>query len=143
MSDIKMIKFGEPLQKLSRFMLVGGVTGLLNLALYIILRGFGVYFIIANIISVGAAILINFFWNRRWTFEHKDKIKARRQLIEYLTLNGISYVSNQILLYVGVLLLPWPIFGIPSDFIVKFILLIGLGLIKFIVSHKWIFSLAR
>jgi putative flippase GtrA len=97
-----------------KFSIVGAVGAiidftLLNLSLYIIEHRLGWNLLpqingnllLANTISVSAAILSNFTWNRLWTFPESRDRKKRKQLPQFAVVNIIGLVINNVIV-VGV-----------------------------------------
>lgn len=62
----------------------------------------------ANTMSVSAAMLSNFVWNRLWTFPESRSRKKRKQLPQFVLVNSIGLLLNN-LIVVGVdaLLVPY------------------------------------
>ena len=62
----------------------------------------------ANTISVSAAILSNFVWNRLWTFPESRRRKKRKQLPKFFLVNLIGLLLNNIIVVgVDALLVPY------------------------------------
>jgi putative flippase GtrA len=93
-----------------KFSIVGAVGAvidftLLNLSLYVIEHELGWILLpqingnllLANTISVSAAILSNFTWNRLWTFPESRTRKKRRQLPQFTMVNIIGLVINNVI----------------------------------------------
>jgi putative flippase GtrA len=57
--------------------------------------------LLANTISVSTAILSNFIWNRLWTFPESRTRKKRKQLPQFVTVNLIGLLINNVIV-VGV-----------------------------------------
>jgi len=97
-----------------KFAIVGAIGAiidftLLNVSLYVIENGLGWNLLpaingnllLANTISVSAAVLSNFTWNRLWTFPESRSRKKRRQLPQFALVNFIGLIINNIIV-VGV-----------------------------------------
>ena len=97
-----------------KFAIVGAIGAvidftLLNVSLYAIenVLGWNLWpaingnLLLANTISVSAAILSNFTWNRLWTFPESRSRKKRRQLPQFALVNFIGLIINN-LIVVGV-----------------------------------------
>ncbi|MFC1632661.1 GtrA family protein [Patescibacteria group bacterium] len=138
-----LLRHWPSMRQLMKFATVGGITAVIDLGLFFLLRGLGIHFLVANLISVAIAIIINFILNRRWTFQRNNKAHFRRQFVEFFILNGVFYVLQQLLLFYGVALFPAPIFTVSSDIIIKLVVVFTLGVIKFFISKGWIFSQKR
>jgi len=76
--------------QLVRFSLVGGVGFVVNLAVYALLvRGFGVEYLLANVLAWLVAVTNNFVLNRHWTFDARHT-RAHRQAVRFLTVSLIA-----------------------------------------------------
>jgi len=97
-----------------KFAIVGAIGAvidftLLNVSLYVIENSLGWNLLpaingnlmLANTISVSAAILSNFTWNRLWTFPESRSRKKRTQLPQFALVNFIGLVINNVIV-VGV-----------------------------------------
>lgn len=93
-----------------KFAIVGAVGAvidftLLNISMYVIedvlgwnlLPAINGNLLLANTISVSAAILSNFTWNRLWTFPESRSRKKRRQLPKFALVNFIGLIINNII----------------------------------------------
>ncbi|MBN1220015.1 MAG: GtrA family protein [Anaerolineae bacterium] len=100
----------KELSRFIKFAIVGAVGAvidftLLNLSLYVIenVLGWNVWpqingnLLLANTISVCAAILSNFTWNRLWTFPESRARKKRKQLPQFTLVNIIGLVINNVI----------------------------------------------
>ncbi len=82
-------------KRLIKFAMVGASGAvedftLLNVGLTV----FGLPLLVANVISVSAAIVNNFTWNRLWTFPESKTRRKRVQLLQFATVNGTGLVLN-------------------------------------------------
>lgn len=93
--------------------------------------------LLANTVSVGAAILNNFTWNRLWTFPESQTRKKRTQIIQFATVNTIGLVLNNLI----VLLINWlidPIVGEPWSYNIAKAMAIGIVLFwNFGANRLW------
>ena len=93
-----------------KFAIVGAVGAvidftLLNVSLHVIevVLGWNLMpaingnLMLANTISVSAAIVSNFTWNRLWTFPESRSRKKRRQLPQFALVNFIGLVINNLI----------------------------------------------
>ncbi len=109
-----------------KFAIVGAVGAiidftLLNVSLHVIENVLGWHILpiingnlmLANTISVSAAILSNFTWNRLWTFPESRTRKKRTQLPQFALINFIGLIINNLIvvgadaLLVGYIGEPW------------------------------------
>jgi len=76
--------------QLVRFGLVGGVGFVVNLAVYALLvRGFAVVYLAANVVAWLVAVTNNFVLNRHWTFDARHE-RAHRQAVRFLAVSLMS-----------------------------------------------------
>lgn len=81
-------------QQVIRFIGVGFVNTVIDIAIYTILRNLGLVFILANIISTSIALCFSFTFNRSFTFKaHAGK--ANDQFIKFIpiTLCGLWLIQ--------------------------------------------------
>jgi len=84
--------------QLVRFAIVGGVGFIVNLAVYALLvHGFGVEYLIANIAAWLVAVTNNFVLNRHWTFD-AGAGRAHRQAGRFLTVSLMAEAVSLLLL---------------------------------------------
>ncbi|MDM8519488.1 GtrA family protein [Anaerolineales bacterium HSG6] len=57
--------------------------------------------LMANTVSVSAAIISNFTWNRLWTFPESRARKKRKQLVQFTTVNVVGLLLNNIILLIA------------------------------------------
>lgn len=79
--------------RLFRFALVGLSGAVVDFGLLNLLHvGLRLPLAPSNLLSVSAAILNNFHWNRRWTFADADAARASRQLVRFVlvSLGGLA-----------------------------------------------------
>lgn len=95
-----------------KFAIVGAIGAvidftLLNLSLYVIedilawnllaQQGINGNLLFANTVSVSAAVLSNFTWNRLWTFPESRIRKKRTQLVQFTLVNLVGLIINNII----------------------------------------------
>lgn len=133
-----------------KFSIVGAIGAvidftLLNLSLHIIrdvlvwtlLPQINGNLLLANTISVSAAILSNFTWNRLWTFPESRTRKKRRQLPQFTIVNAIGLLINNVIV-VGVDALLLAYIGEPWSYNIAKAIAIGVVLFwNFGVNRLW------
>lgn len=133
-----------------KFSIVGAIGAvidftLLNLSLHIIrdvlvwtlLPQINGNLLLANTISVSAAILSNFTWNRLWTFPESRTRKKRRQLPQFTIVNVIGLLINNVIV-VGVDALLLAYIGEPWSYNIAKAIAIGVVLFwNFGVNRLW------
>ncbi len=59
----------------------------------------GLYLVIFNTVSFGAAVINSYFWNKYWTFGRRDAMKAR-EFIQFVVVSVIGLLINDVIIYV-------------------------------------------
>jgi putative flippase GtrA len=88
--------------RLARFWIVGlGGVGV-QLAVIALLVGAGVHYLPATALAVGAAIVHNFLWHRRWTWRDRPaSAPALAAFARFASANGmVSIVGNAIVMWI-------------------------------------------
>ena len=124
-----------------KFSLVGAVGAIIDFTLLNILRGgLGWELFWANTVSVSAAIISNFIWNRYWTFPESRMRKKRTQLPQFALVNIIGLLINNFIV-VGVDALLVPHIGEPLSYNVAKLVAIGIVLFwNFGVNRLWTYK---
>lgn len=85
-----------------KFGIVGISSTVIDWGIYLLLtRIFGIYYLMAKILSFGVAVLNSYIWNRRWTFRSNDPQKLR-QFIKFLTISIVGLVLNSTIMFIAV-----------------------------------------
>lgn len=139
---IDVIKHPKLYQKeynrFAKFALVGASGAVVDFTLLNIgIRVFGWPLLLANTISVGAAILNNFTWNRLWTFPESQTRQKRTQIMQFATVNSIGLVlNNLIVLLINGLI--FPVVGEPWSYNIAKAVAIGIVLFwNFSANRLW------
>lgn len=112
----------ELTKQVGKFGIVGIINTLVDIGIFNVLKFvFGFTTVIANIISVSAAIVNSYVWNKRWTFHDKDK-NISKQFIVFVVLSIGGLIINTI-----VLLFLTSNWTYPSDLAVKIVHFIKLN----------------
>lgn len=75
----------ETAKQAGKFGIVGISNTVIDLGLYNLLsQVFGVYVVLANVISVGVAIINSYVWNKTWTFKDKSKVDVLPQFLKFV-----------------------------------------------------------
>ena len=87
-------------QQLAQFCLVGATGYAVNLAVYtLLLRGAGVHYLAAAIVSFLVAVTNNYTWNRVWTFRrHRGPVVL--QGARFLVVSTLALCANLLVLAV-------------------------------------------
>lgn len=86
-------------QQVFKFILVGGFCSAIEFLIFnILIDHFKIEYLIANIIAVVTAIIINYFLSRRFVFE-KSRYSTVNEMIMFFILSFFAIVLNQIILW--------------------------------------------
>ncbi len=125
-------------RRFAKFAIVGAVGAVIDFGLLNLLRGyFGWDLVWANTVSVSAAVLSNFVWNRLWTFPESRARKKRKQLPQFALVNLVGLLINN-LIVVGVDAILVPHIGEPLSYNAAKLLAIGVVLFwNFGANRLW------
>ena len=92
-----------------KFATVGALGAVIDFGLLNLFRGvFGWELVWANTLSVSAAIVSNFIWNRYWTYPESRTRKKRKQLPKFALVNLAGLlINNFIVVGTDALLVPY------------------------------------
>lgn len=62
---------------------------------------FGIYYLIAKVLSFSVAVFNSFFWNRRWTFRSNDPRKMY-EFSKFLVIALVGLSLNALIMYLAV-----------------------------------------
>ena len=85
--------------QLAKFCTVGASGYLVNLAVFTILVGSGLHYLLAATGSFLVAVTNNYIWNRLWTFRGQRGHVAYQGL-RFLVVSGVSLGANLVILHV-------------------------------------------
>ena len=84
------------LQRLLRYLIVGILTWVIDLGLFILLKKI-LAVILANTIAITAQIIFGFFAHKYWTFRSHQEIGS--QLIKFVSLSLVNIALSDLLMY--------------------------------------------
>jgi dolichol-phosphate mannosyltransferase len=85
-------------EQLARFCVVGASGYVVNLAVYtLLLRAFGVHYLVAATVSFLVAVTNNYTWNRLWTFRNQ-RGHVGYQGLRFLVVSTTALVANLLVL---------------------------------------------
>lgn len=85
-----------------KFCLVGVFNTAFDFVIYYFLtRSMGLYFLLANAISVFLAMTVSFFINKKWTFRNNNP-KIKKQYLKFALVNLVYFIINNGLIFIGV-----------------------------------------
>lgn len=125
---VQFIKFG----------IVGVSNTLISLAIYYVLVFFNCNYIVANTIGFIISVLNAYYWNNKYVFKSKDKVKTKKdtvkQLIKVYMSYGVTFVLSTVLLYIMVDCLDI------SEYIAPIINLCITVPLNFVMNKLWAFK---
>lgn len=83
-------------KQVSRFIFIGVLNTIIGYTAYYILLSLNIYYIFAFLISHIIAVTNSFIWNKKWTF--KSKGDARRESLKFISVYGMTFIINLIIL---------------------------------------------
>jgi putative flippase GtrA len=124
--------YREERNRLVRFIVVGGSSTAITLAIFTASIGLGVWYPIGAALGYAAGILNGYTWNRRWTFEagafHLPEFSR------YVLVQGGGLVANVAGLTFAVEVLSMP--KLPAEIAT----LIPIVLVTFLLNRRWTFG---
>jgi putative flippase GtrA len=133
-----VIRIGRQVRRFGRFSLVGFMGAVLQLTLMVLLtKCFGVVSTSATLVAVEIAVLHNFIWHDRFTWDNRAP-KSSRDLVlrlwRFHAGNGVvSLAGNTILMYCLVERLKAPV--VPAA--IGAIVLCSLA--NFLIADRWVY----
>lgn len=121
-----------------KFAVVGALGALIDFGLLNLMRGyFGWGLLWANTLSVCVAMLSNFTWNRLWTYPESRTRKKRTQLPQFVVVNLVGLLLNN-LIVVGIDALLVSYIGEPLSYNIAKAIAIGIVLFwNFGANRLW------
>jgi len=90
------------LARVSKFLLVGGTGVLVNsLALFLLFQQAHLPLVLASVLSTELAIVHNFYWNDRWTFQRTRLSLRRFAQFNLVALAGLAITTGTLWLLAG------------------------------------------
>ena len=115
-----------------KFVSVGVSNTIISLAIYYLLKGVGVYYLIATVVGYIISSITGYILNKLWVFKYKEEKK--KSVFRYYTLYLSALMLNLILMKLQVSVL-----GI-SDNIAPLFTLVVTTLYNYYFSKVWVFK---
>lgn len=91
--------FQENKGQMLRYAVVGGTGAIVDLgALYILTEFFHLYYLWSTTLSFIVSALLNFYFNRRWTFKSSGNTKKQLLIFSFVATSGV--VLNGFIMYI-------------------------------------------
>ena len=96
-----------------KFGLVGVLSTIIDWGIFYLLNlFFGVYYLLAKVISFSVAVINSYIWNRNWTFRSQDTGKTK-EFTKFLIVALVGLGINVLIMFIVVDHLHWrKIFGL-------------------------------
>lgn len=83
----------------AKFVLVGALNsfvdlGVLNFLMFLSNIASGWFFSIFKAFSFSISVIHSYFWNKYWTFDHKEKKPGLREFVQFFAIAGIGFFLN-------------------------------------------------
>jgi putative flippase GtrA len=92
--------------RIARFLFSGGFATATNvILLFVLVRFFYMWYLLAAILSFIAAVVVSFMMQKFFTFNDYTKEKIKQQTVFYLGIQIFNLCLNTLLMYIGVDLL--------------------------------------
>lgn len=125
-----------------KFAIVGVLGTIVDFGVYSLLtRVFGLYYITATAVSVCAAIINNFFWNKYWTFDKGGSGETRAESWKFFVVSLFNYGFNIGITYAIVEYTnaeQW--FGAEEDFFAKIVAIAIVLFSNYFANKHWTFK---
>lgn len=91
--------FQENKGQMLRYAIVGGTGAIVDLgALYILTEYFNLYYLYSTTTAFIVSALLNFYFNRRWTFKSSGNTKKQLLIFSFVATSGV--VLNGFIMYI-------------------------------------------
>lgn len=114
----------------------GIITTVVNLYLLKVFIDFGIYYVLANIVSYIISVVINYILNQRYVFSESARgntAEAKKQFLKFLVMRVLSLIVDTLLFYIAVSIFKFPIYW--SRLILTTIMI----LVTFVLNKWFIF----
>lgn len=90
--------------ELITYIIVGGLTTLVNFVVYFACTSANLHYLVANVISWVVAVLFAYFANRKYVFKSETN-SQKTEFIQFVSLRAVTLIVESILLFVFIQLL--------------------------------------
>jgi putative flippase GtrA len=92
-----------------KFGIVGVIAFVIDYGILVLLTEvFGVNYLVSATISFTVSVIFNYIASMRFVFTHKEDMSKRKEFIIFVVLSAIGLGINNLCMWAGVELLPWP-----------------------------------
>ena len=93
------------LLELAKYGFYGGITTIFNLAVFYWMTGCGLNYILSNVLSYALAVILSYFLNERFVFQHQSGGGRAGKLFKFILIRIVSIGVDSGLLYLCVTVL--------------------------------------
>ncbi len=98
------------IEQIMKFGVVGVIAFVIDYGLLVILTEFfGVNYLISATISFTVSVVFNYVASMRYVFTHKEEMSKTKEFVIFVVLSIAGLLINNALMYIGVEMLPWPV----------------------------------
>lgn len=118
--------------QLMRYGIVGVASNAVLYLLYLLFTRLGLAPVVAMTVTFAMGVAQTFVFNKRWTFEHRER--SRAAFIRYVLTYALGYVVNLLLLFVLVGQWHWPHQWVQAGAI------LAIAVMIFLLQRHWVFA---
>jgi len=122
------------LKEILRYTISGIIATIANLLFLKIFIDMGIYYIFSNIISYTIGVILSYILNRKYVFLNSNKHNRKKQFISFFIMRILSLIIDNILFYVFITILDFPIYW------TRFVLTLTMILVTFVFNKWYIFA---
>jgi len=122
------------LKEILRYTISGIISTVANLLFLKIFIDMGIYYIFSNIISYIIGVILSYILNRKYVFLNSTKHNRKKQFIIFFIMRILSLIIDNILFYIFITVLDFPIYW------TRFILTLIMILVTFVFNKWYIFA---
>ena len=99
-----MVDKNKNLVELITYIIVGGLTTLVNFVVYFACTSANLHYLLANVISWVVAVLFAYFANRKYVFKSEAN-SQKTEFIQFVSLRAVTLIVESVLLFIFVQML--------------------------------------
>lgn len=92
----------KDVEKIAKYGAYGAITTVFNIALFVLLKKLGMYYILANTVSYLLAVFFNYVLNKKFVFQTKTKENKKDEFMRFLIARALFACLENILFYLVV-----------------------------------------
>lgn len=101
------------IKKILAYLIFGGLTTIINILVYSLCIKIDIHYLISNIIAFILSIIFSYFTNKKWVFNHLNKISPiANEFAKFLGCRIFTLLLESIILYAFVSLLDFNKYGV-------------------------------